>query len=63
MKKLWFGLVLALTLLGVTPSAWSAVYYVTPTPDSDCSDFNCDFQNALNAASANDDGMYRDNDI
>jgi hypothetical protein len=56
MKKMWFVFVLVSALLGFTPLAWPAVFYVTPTSDSDCSDFNCDFQNALNAASGNDEG-------
>jgi hypothetical protein len=63
MKKKWFMLVLVSALLGFTPLAWPAVYYVTPTSDSDCSDFNYDFQSTLNAASANDDGVSRDKDI
>jgi predicted outer membrane repeat protein len=56
MKKMWFLFVLVSALLGFTPLAWPAVFYVTPTSDNDCSDFNCDFQNALNAASGNDEG-------
>jgi parallel beta-helix repeat protein len=56
MKKMWFVFVLVSALLGFTPLAWPAVFYVTPTSDNDCSDFNCDFQNALNAASGNDEG-------
>ena len=56
MKKMWFMFVLVSALLGFTPLAWPAVFYVTPTSDNDCSDFNCDFQNALNAASGNDEG-------
>src|SRR5512137_216765 len=56
MKKMWFVLVLVSAFLGVTPFAWSAVFYVSPTSDNDCSDFSCDFQSALNAASANDEG-------
>ena len=56
MRKLSFVFMLVLALLGIIPSAWSAVFYVTPTSDNDCSDFNCDFQSALNAASLNDEG-------
>ena len=56
MKKMWFVFVLVSALLGFTPLAWPTVFYVTPTSDNDCSDFNCDFQNALNAASGNDEG-------
>ena len=55
MKKMWFVFVLVSALLGFTQLAWPAVFYVTPTSDNDCSDFNCDFQNALNAASGNDE--------
>jgi hypothetical protein len=56
MKKMWFVLVLVFVAVGFCQSAWPAVFYVTPTSDNDCSDFNCDFQSALNAASANDEG-------
>jgi hypothetical protein len=62
MKKMWFVFVLVSALLGFTP-AWPATFSVAPTSDNDCSDFNCDFQSTLNAASANDDGVSRDKDI
>jgi len=38
------------------PSLWAATFEVTPSSDSDCTDFVCDLQSALNAASTNDEG-------
>ena len=38
------------------PPLWAATFDVTPSSDSDCTDFECDLQSALNAASSNDDG-------
>lgn len=56
MRKIWFAFVLVSVLVGVATFARSAVFYVSPTSDADCSDFDCDFRSALNAASLNDEG-------
>ena len=40
-------------LLFVPLLATAATFTVTPTSDSDCADFNCDLQSALNQAEAN----------
>lgn len=56
MNKRSYLPVLLILFLSSFGSASAAVFYVTPTSDSDCSDFHCDFQNALNAASLTDEG-------
>ena len=52
MKKIFFSIILCL-ILCITGNGWAATFTVTSTSDSDCSDFNCNLQSALNAAGIN----------
>ena len=49
------SIILCVSLIIVHGPLWAATFNVTPTSDSDCSDFECDFQSALDAASVNNE--------
>ncbi len=59
-RRLAYASLIGILVLFFVFPLWAATFYVTPTPDDDCSDFACDLQSALNAASSNgeDDTLY-----